>query len=195
MASRLKKSKITRRNVMNTIDKLPGNPIKQWIYAHYDEDEENWVYLNMDREYRSSMSLEGITFTPVGLFIGVCFNGIYNADYSICSFDENYAFDKILAEKIAYGRATEGLARKKRAKARINPELCDCYLAFIERCQRYYKNAVPSERVKNAEKSCLNILHYRTENDCDEYDKQDFCSSNGKYHIYDKINYSTSGKE
>ena len=157
-------------NDFNFADKLPGNPIKQWIYAYYNEGNCGWEFLNTDRDFRNeSTQMYGVTFVPVGVFVGVCFNDIYNADYSLCSFDEASSFDKKMAEKIAYGRATEGMTRKKRAKSRVYPELANSYLKFIERCERYYKGADPSERIINAKKNCEKILG----NDDESNDSED----------------------
>ena len=155
----------------NCNEKLPGNPIKQWIYAYYEEGNGGWEFLNTDKDYRNeSKELYGITFIPVGVFVGVCFNDVFNADYSLCSFDEAYAFSKNMAERIAYGRATEGMTRKNRAKSRIYEDLADSYIKFIERCERYYKGATPSERVSNAKEQCKKILALDEES-CEECDR------------------------
>lgn len=146
-------------NDFNFSDNLPGNPIKQWIFATIDEEKEKWNFINSDSDFRKEATEEyGLTFVPIGLFVGVCFNGVFNADYSICSYEENFNFDKNMAERIAYGRATEGMTRKKRAKSRVLPELMPSYYNFIERCERYYKGAKPSDRVLNSKQSCENSV-------------------------------------
>ena len=171
-------------------DVLPGNPIKQWIYAAYNDEEDNWEFLNTDREFRDELrQSDRISFTPVGLFVGCCFDDVFNADYSICSAEEAYNFNKNLAEKIAYGRATNGLTRKKRAMSRVNPDLAELYLNFIERCERYYKAAHPSDRVVKAKKMCNEIIF---QNSCDEDCEGDceFCEHNcfdNKYDVYERI--------
>jgi hypothetical protein len=119
------------------ISGLEGNPIKEWIRA-YDP--------RTDRTY------------TIGVLVGCIIeseNGekLFNADYAIANTDYD-EFDPDLAIKIAYGRARK--ARPRRAgknvirrdigwfKSGVNIQ--EKYFDFIERCQKYYKDARPSAK-------------------------------------------------
>ena len=113
---------------------LSGKPIRQYIFAR-----------NSDFEVPE----------PVGVMVGVNIDGVWNADYAIAHEDVD-EFDSELGTKIAYGRAIANRQSKQRSRFTFldrlswtrNQDIAKAYYEFCLRCQKYYKECVPSDRVK-----------------------------------------------
>lgn len=154
-----------------------NNTIKQWIYATDNDDGIDWNCATSSKDVRKTNGLE--FYKKVGMFAGVCVDGTWNADYSLIAYEDAEAglFQESRAEKIAYGRAATSIdPKRKRAVSRINPIVAMPFLKFIERCEKYYKDAKPSKHVENAKRMCMEIINKNLDYN-DYYNKYDVYSA------------------